>query len=37
MGIARSSFVIDEQGKVIDAHYNVSPEESVESALAALA
>jgi peroxiredoxin Q/BCP len=37
MGITRSSFVIDEQGKVIDAHYNVSPEESVESALAALA
>jgi peroxiredoxin Q/BCP len=37
MGIARSSFVIDEQGKVIDAHYNVSPEDSVESALAALA
>jgi len=37
MGIFRSSFVIDEQGKVVDAHYNVSPEESVESALAALA
>ena len=37
MGIARSSFVIDEEGKVIDAHYNVTPEESVESALAALA
>jgi peroxiredoxin Q/BCP len=37
MGIARSSFVIDEQGKVIDAHYNVTPEDSVESALAALA
>ena len=37
MGIFRSSFVIDEQGKVIDAHYNVSPEDSVESALAALA
>jgi peroxiredoxin Q/BCP len=36
MGIFRSSFVIDEQGKVVDAHYNVSPEESVESALAAL-
>jgi peroxiredoxin Q/BCP len=36
MGIARSSFVIDEEGKVIDAHYNVTPEDSVESALAAL-
>ena len=29
--------MIDEQGKVVDAHYNVSPEDSVESALAALA
>jgi len=37
MGIARSSFVIDEQGRLIDVHYNVSPEDSVESALAALA
>jgi peroxiredoxin Q/BCP len=37
MGIFRSSFVIDEQGKVVDAHYNVSPEDSVSSALAALA
>ncbi len=37
MGIARSSFVIDEEGKVIDAHYNVTPEDSVETALAALA
>ena len=37
IGIARSSFVIDEDGKVIDAHYNVTPEDSVESALAALA
>ncbi len=36
MGISRSSFVIDEAGKVIDAHYNVSPEDSVETALAAL-
>ena len=36
MGIARSSFVIDEDGKVIDAHYNVTPEDSVETALAAL-
>jgi thioredoxin-dependent peroxiredoxin len=37
MGIARSSFVIDEAGKIIDAHYNVTPEDSVETALAALA
>ncbi len=36
MGISRSSFVIDEAGKVIDAHYNVTPEDSVETALAAL-
>jgi peroxiredoxin Q/BCP len=36
MGIIRSSFVIDEHGKVVDAHYNVSPEDSVASALAAL-
>jgi peroxiredoxin Q/BCP len=36
MGIARSSFVIDEEGKVIDAHYNVTPEDSDETALAAL-
>ena len=36
MGIARSSFVIDEEGKIIDAHYNVTPEDSVETALAAL-
>jgi peroxiredoxin Q/BCP len=37
MGISRSSFVIDEQGTVIDARYNVSPEDSVATALAALA
>jgi thioredoxin-dependent peroxiredoxin len=37
MGIARSSFVINEEGKLIDVHYNVSPEDSVETALAALA
>ena len=36
MGIARSSFVIDEDGKVVDAQYNVTPEDSVETALAAL-
>jgi peroxiredoxin Q/BCP len=30
MGIARSHFVIDEQGKVIDVQYNVAPEASPE-------
>ena len=29
MGIARSHFVIDEQGNVVDVQYNVSPEDSV--------
>ena len=29
MGVARSHFVIDEQGKVVDAQYNVRPEDSV--------
>jgi peroxiredoxin Q/BCP len=33
MGIARSHFVIDEEGKVIDAQYNVSPEDSVSLSL----
>ncbi len=37
MGMARSHFVIDENGKVIDAQYNVSPEDSVSLSLAALA
>jgi peroxiredoxin Q/BCP len=36
MGMARSHFVIDEQGKVIDAQYNVSPEDSVSLSVAAL-
>jgi peroxiredoxin Q/BCP len=35
-GIIRSHFVIDEQGRIADVQYNISPEESVESALAAL-
>ncbi|MFN8440720.1 MAG: thioredoxin-dependent thiol peroxidase [Caldilineaceae bacterium] len=36
MGIQRSHFVIDEQGKIIDAQVKVKPEESVTKALAAL-
>jgi peroxiredoxin Q/BCP len=36
MGIVRSHFVIDEQGKVVDARYNVSPAESPTLAAAAL-
>jgi peroxiredoxin Q/BCP len=36
MGIIRSHFVIDEQGKIADAQVKVSPAESVERALAAL-
>lgn len=37
MGIIRSHFVIDEAGKLVDAHYKVSPKDSVEQALTALA
>jgi peroxiredoxin Q/BCP len=36
MGIIRSHFVIDEQGKIADAQVKVSPTDSVERALAAL-
>lgn len=36
MGILRSHFVIDEQGKIADAKYNVKAGESAERALAAL-
>jgi peroxiredoxin Q/BCP len=36
MGIIRSHFVIDEQGNIADAQVNVSPNDSVERALAAL-
>jgi thioredoxin-dependent peroxiredoxin len=36
MGIIRSHFVIDEDGKIADAQVKVSPTESVERALAAL-
>lgn len=36
LGITRSSFLIDEQGKVIRAWYQVSPEDTVPQAEAAL-
>ena len=36
MGIIRSHFLVDEQGRVADVKYSVSPEDSVEGALAAL-
>ena len=36
MGIIRSHFVIDEEGRIADAQVKVSPTESVERALAAL-
>jgi peroxiredoxin Q/BCP len=36
MGIARSHFVIDEQGQVVDVQYNVAPEASPEKALGTL-
>ena len=35
-GIIRSHFVVDEHGKIADVRYHVSPEESVQGALAAL-
>ena len=37
MGIIRSHFVIDEEGKVVDAQYKVSPADSTKKALQALA
>jgi peroxiredoxin Q/BCP len=37
MGVARSHFVIDEQGKVIDVQYSVSPEDSVSLGMQSLA
>src|SRR5688572_10001537 len=37
MGVVRSHFVIDEQGKVIEARYNVKPAESSTFSLKALA
>jgi peroxiredoxin Q/BCP len=36
MGIIRSHFIIDEQGRIADAQVKVSPAESVERAIAAL-
>ena len=36
MGIERSHFVIDEQGVIVDAQVKVSPQDSVERAIAAL-
>lgn len=36
MGIVRSSFLIDEEGKVIDAWYKVRPGDTVPKALSAL-
>jgi thioredoxin-dependent peroxiredoxin len=35
-GIIRSHFVVDEEGKIADVRYHVSPEESVQGALATL-
>ncbi len=35
-GVIRSHFVIDETGRIADVQYHVGPEESVQSALAAL-
>jgi peroxiredoxin Q/BCP len=37
MGIVRSHFIIDEQGKVVDLKYKVSPADSVSRSIAALA
>ncbi len=36
IGIIRSSFLIDEQGKIIGAWYNVSPSDTVPNALGAM-
>jgi peroxiredoxin Q/BCP len=36
MGILRSHFVIDEQGKIVDAQYNVKASESAKKAVGAL-
>ncbi len=35
-GVVRSSFLIDEDGRILEAWYKVSPEETVPKALAAL-
>ena len=36
MGIIRSHFIIDEEGRLADVQYNVRPEKSVERALASV-
>lgn len=36
MGIVRSHFVINEEGRIVDAQIKVSPKKSVELAVAAL-
>jgi peroxiredoxin Q/BCP len=36
MGIIRSHFVLDEQGRIVDAQIKVSPEDSVRLAVAAV-
>jgi thioredoxin-dependent peroxiredoxin len=36
LGIIRSHFVVDAQGKISDVQYKVSPEDSVDNALSAL-
>lgn len=36
MGIIRSSFLIDEKGKIIESWYKVSPKDTVPNAMAAL-
>ncbi len=35
-GVIRSHFVIDEQGRILEVRYSVSPEDSVAAAMAAL-
>lgn len=37
MGIIRSHFVVDENGKLIDVQYNIKPEASVQQALESIA
>ncbi len=36
MGVIRSHFVIDEEGRIVDAQYNVKPQDSAPKALAVL-
>jgi len=37
VGIVRSAFVIDEQGKIVEAFYDVKPQETVPKAMQAIA